>query len=120
MHVQGAEPGQVQHPLRQDSSVRDDDEDVGARLGEARDGGVVLQRRGLEDVDSQRLRPRGDRRIGHLAFSPDGFSRLGNDERNAMPRRTAAPRAPGERRTAIRKKLFAPRAVYRHETSFSL
>ena len=84
MHVQGAEPGQVQHPLRQDSSVRDDDEDVGARPGEARDDGVVLQRGRLEDVDSQRLRPRGDRRIGHAALSPHGLSRLRNDEQDAM------------------------------------
>ena len=87
MHVQGAEPGQVQHPLRQDLPVRDDDKDVGARFGEARYGGVILQRCGLEDVNSQRLRPCGDGRIGHLAFSPDGFSRLGNDERNTMTRR---------------------------------
>ena len=86
MHVHRAEPRQVQHPLRQDSSEGDDDEDVGSRLSQARDGGVVSERLGLEDVDSQRLRPRGDGRVDPVALSPDGFSRLGNHERNAMAR----------------------------------
>ena len=119
MHVQAAEPGQVEHPSGEDLPVRDDDEDVRARVGETRDGGVILQRRRLENMHSQGLRERCNRRVGHLGLPPDGLSRLRNDEGDVVSRARSASSV-GTANEGEPKKTMRTPTVYRHETPFSL
>ena len=81
-----AEARQVEDPLREDLPVRDDDEEVGVDLREARDRGIVLQRRRLEDGEAELLRAPRDRRVEELGRAADRLRRLGDDEGDLVPR----------------------------------
>ncbi len=84
MDVQAPEPGQVEDAPGEDPAVRGHDERVGPRVREAPDRPVVLQRRRLENVHSQRLREGRDRRVRDFRLPPDRLAGLGDDEDDVL------------------------------------
>jgi len=76
---------QVEHPLRNDAAVGDDEDGVGRdsfKLGAQL--GVVLKLVGLEDSDSVEMGRLFDRRSLELLVAANGAVRLRDDERNLM------------------------------------
>jgi len=86
MNVDATEPWDVEHGLRQDQTVSDDDHDVGPITRELRDRRWITQLRGLLDVQVVRGRALLDRAHRHLLTATRRSIRLRINGHDAMTR----------------------------------
>ena len=84
MNVQAAQARHIQHGLRQDQAIGDDDGDVGIQRSEVLLHIDAAQRDGVTDGQTQRLGPQVDRAFPLGLAAPGGAGRLAIDRDDLM------------------------------------